>query len=260
MSSRLSLESVIQAIGIPADARVDMRVPKKLLLEQGAPTSADKRAIQDGLDELQWFGACKPTTIGIPVFRDESREYLEIAVVGCVFRPGARVARLIELIHRAIPYPVFLISQDDGGVRLSTAHKRHAQNEAAKTVAELLVVSPPLGMVGDAAISEFLSSLSLSRLTSATLFDIVERWRERIEALDASQKIGSFSLLRTQDSVEKRRLALAKYENLLKERASLAAQAKRSKQMNEQISLNLRIKAIDMEIDRTKGDISGGVC
>lgn len=259
MSSGLSLEAVIQAIGLPPDARVDMRVPKKLLLEQGAPTSADKRAIQDGLDELQWFGACKPTTIGVPAFHDGSREYLEIAVVGCVFRPGARVARLIELIHRAIPYPVFLISQDDDGIRLSTAHKRRAQNEAAKTVAELLVVSPPLGTVGEAAASEFLSSLSLSRLTSATLFDVVERWRERIEALDASQKIGRFSLLGTQDSVEKRRLGLAKYENLLKERAGLAAQAKRSKQINEQVSLNLRIKAIDVEVDRAKADISGGV-
>lgn len=258
MSERLSFAAIIQAIGLPPDARVDMRVPKKLLLEQGAPTSADKRAIQDGLDELQWFGACKPTTIGVPAFRDEAREYLEIAVVGCMFRPGARVARLIELIHRAIPYPVFLISQDDGGTRLSTAHKRHAQNEAAKTVSELLVVSPPLAAVGEAATSEFLSSLSLSGLTSQTLFDIVERWRERIEALDAARKMGSFLLLASQDSIEKRRLALAKYENLLKERASLVAQAKRSKQMNEQVSLNLRIKAIDAEIDRAKADISGG--
>ena len=39
-------------VGAPADTRVEQRVPKKLLLEQGAPTSADKRRIQDGIEEV----------------------------------------------------------------------------------------------------------------------------------------------------------------------------------------------------------------
>ena len=30
---------VINALALPPDARVDQRVPKKLLLEQGAPTA-----------------------------------------------------------------------------------------------------------------------------------------------------------------------------------------------------------------------------
>ena len=48
------------------DARVDQRVPKKLLLEHGAPTAADKRQINDGIEELLWVAALKPTTIGVP--------------------------------------------------------------------------------------------------------------------------------------------------------------------------------------------------
>ena len=35
--------TVIAALNLPADARVDQRVPKKLLVENGAPTAADKR-------------------------------------------------------------------------------------------------------------------------------------------------------------------------------------------------------------------------
>src|ERR1700680_3405424 len=88
-----------------------------------------KRAIQEGIDELHWFAVCKPTTIGVPAFVDDAREYLEIAVVSCAFRPGAKAGRLIELIHRAIPYPVMLVTSDDDGVSLSVAHKRHAENQ-----------------------------------------------------------------------------------------------------------------------------------
>ena len=44
---------VINALAMPPDARVDKRVPKKMLLEQGAPTAADKRKIQEGVEEMQ---------------------------------------------------------------------------------------------------------------------------------------------------------------------------------------------------------------
>ena len=93
MTSKIGITAIIDALGLPPEARVDARVPKKLLVEQGAPTAADKRAIQDGID------ACKPTTIGVPSFVDDTREYLEIAVVACAFRPDpegkpAKAARL----------------------------------------------------------------------------------------------------------------------------------------------------------------------
>ena len=133
MTTQGDIIAVVDALGLPKAARVELRVPKKLLVEQGAPTSADKRAIQDGIDELQWLAACKPTTIGVPSFADDQREYLEIAVVGCAFRPEAKSGRLIELIHRAIPYPVVLITSDGQGIMLSVAHKRRAQNEAGQS-------------------------------------------------------------------------------------------------------------------------------
>jgi hypothetical protein len=37
--------------------------------------------------------------------------YLEIAVLTVALRPAAKPTRLIELIHRAIPYPVLLVAQ-----------------------------------------------------------------------------------------------------------------------------------------------------
>src|SRR3546814_8896951 len=130
MTADGSVRAIVDALALPTGARVDARVPKKLLIEQGAPTSTDKRAIQEGVDELQWFAACKHATIGVLAFADEERDYLEIAVIGCAFRARAKRTRLIELIYRAIPYPAFLLTSAEGGSTLFTVHKLKAQNEA----------------------------------------------------------------------------------------------------------------------------------
>ena len=115
---------VLAALSLPPESRVDQRVPKKLLVENGAPTAADKRQINEGIEELMWLAALKPTTIGVPEYRDAVREYLEIAVLSLTLRPTAKGGRLMELVHRAIPYPVLLLSQQPQVITLSLAHKR----------------------------------------------------------------------------------------------------------------------------------------
>ena len=60
---------------------MDQRVPKKLLLEQRCADGRRQAAHQDGIEEMIWVAALKPTNIGVPAFRDDVREYLEIAVL-----------------------------------------------------------------------------------------------------------------------------------------------------------------------------------
>lgn len=126
----MSLARVVEAFGLPPRARVDRRMPKTLLLEHGAPTSTDKRQIQDGIEAIVWVAALKPATVGVPAFRDDVREYLEVAVMTVAFRTAAKVVRLTELVHRAVPYPVLLVSDADEGVAVSLAHKRWSLGQA----------------------------------------------------------------------------------------------------------------------------------
>lgn len=104
------------------------------MLENGAPTTSDKRLITDTIEEIQWIAALKPNTIGVPSYRDAQPEYLEIAVLVVTLRDtvkAASLARLAELMHRAVPYPVLLLMEGET-LTLSLAHKRWAQNEAGK--------------------------------------------------------------------------------------------------------------------------------
>ncbi|MGH8018730.1 MAG: DUF4391 domain-containing protein [Opitutaceae bacterium] len=71
----------MDALALPAESRVDRRVPQKLPLEHGAPTAADKRQISDCIGQIQWVAALKPGTAGVAAFQDAVRDYRELAVV-----------------------------------------------------------------------------------------------------------------------------------------------------------------------------------
>lgn len=256
MTSDDGILAIIDALGLPPEARVDARVPKKLLVEQGAPTSVDKRAIQDGIDELQWLAACKPSAIGVPSFADATREYLEIAVVACAFRPGAKAARLIELIHRAIPYPVLLATSDDQGITLSVAHKRHAEREAGKVVIEDVVSAQGLGNEPTGAIQQaFLDSLALAKQPRRDLWTLYEGWLTRIEALNAARLNGAFTASDDAAVIERRREALEAHSRLTREIIGLRAKAAREKQLNRRVDLNLQIHRLEVEIAAQKTNL-----
>lgn len=250
MTADEGMTAIVDALGLPPGARVDSRVPKKLLVEQGAPTSADKRAIQDGIDELQWFAACKPATIAVPAFSDDTREYLEIAVVGCAFRPRAKSARLIELIHRAIPYPVVLITTDESSLAVSAAHKRRAQNEAGHFVIDRVVAATGLQPgAGDTAQAAFLKSLPLAQQPRSDLYALYAGWLARIEALNAARVTGAFVATDDSAAIDRRREGLDAHARLAKEIETLRTKAKREKQLNRRVNLN-------MEIQRREADLA----
>lgn len=249
----MSFIPVIDALGLPADARVDQRVSKKLLTEQGAPTAADKRQIQDGIEELFWVAALKPTNIAVPAFRDDVREYLEIAVLTATFRACAKPPRLIELIHRPIPYPVVLLTEQGSAISLSLAHKRWSQGEAGEVVIEEVRRTTPFRPnMPTAAEASFLASLSISGLPSRDLFALYQGWLDRVAALEAAQITGTFSPPDSDGRAQALRDGLDTRVELQRELAGLRAQAEKEKQLNRRVQLNLEIKRLEAKVAATE--------
>lgn len=253
MTEMATVDRIISALDLPPRARVDARVPKKMLVEQGAPTAADKRAIQDGIEEMQWVAALKPNTVAIPAFTDESHDYSEIAIIAAAFRPEARGARLTELIHRAIPYPVLLITTGSAGVAVSVAPKRAAQNEGDKVVVERIVIAgdidPRAPPVAERA---FLESLALERQPFRDLSTVYGGWLARIEALVAARLSGSYEIKDEGSLIDRRRAALEEHSRLAREVAQLRTQVARAKHISQRVDLNQKIKTIETAIDRNK--------
>ena len=244
----MSSVSVIHALALPPDARVDQRVPKKLLLEQGAPTAADKRQIQDGIEEMTWVAALKPTNVGVPAFRDEVREYLEIAVLTVALRPTAKPPRLIELIHRAIPYPLVLVTEHRDSVNLSLAHKRWSQGEAGKVVIEdVRLVALSLDAPSNQE-DAFLASIAVSRLPSQNIFTLYDGILAQFSALEASRITGAFAKPDSTEHASALREGLDRHTRLQRDLDMLRAKAAKEKQINRRVELNLEIKRLQVEL------------
>ena len=249
----MSTQALIDALALPPDARLDQRVPKKLLLEQGAPTAADKRHLQDGIEEMIWVAVLKPTIIGVPIFRDEVREYLEIAVLSIELRPAAKPPRLTELIHRAVPYPVVLVAAQGDNVSLSLAHKRWSQGEKGKVVIEDVRHTGPFQP--DAPTAEeaaFLASLALASQPSRDMYTVYQGWLDRVAALEAAQITGTFAPPESSDRGVAVREGLDVHAQLQRELTVLRARAKKEKQINRRVELNLEIKRLEAELARAK--------
>lgn len=245
----MNAADLIAALELPASARVDQRVPKKLLVENGAPTAADKRRINEGIEEVHWLAALKPTTIGVPELRDAAREYLEIAVLSAVLRAGAQANRLAELIHRAVPYPVFLIVSQGDALALSLAHKRWSQGEAGATVLDGTLVVADLGAGQDASVGQaFVSALSMARQPRANLYALYQGWLDTVVALLAAQVTGAFVLVQSPEQAAARHNALAECERLEAKMDGLRAAAAKEKQVARQVELNLELKRAQAQL------------
>ena len=235
--------ALLAALDLPPNARVDRRVPKTLLVEYGAPTAADKRRINAGIEGVHWVATLKPTTIGVPALRDDMRDYLEIVVLSVVLRAEAKSARLAELIHRAVPYPLFLLIAEDTHLTLSLAHKRRSQAEVEATVldgepvAATLTAALPTGLQ-----ASFHEALSLARQPQTDLFQLYQGWIDTLLALLAAQVTGRFAVATSPAQAATRRELLRECARLDAAIARLRSVAAKERQLSRRVELNLHLK------------------
>jgi Domain of unknown function (DUF4391) len=235
-------DQIIAAFELPASCRVDQRVAKKLFLENGAPTTADKKAIQAGIEEVRWIATLKPATIGIAAFKDETRDYSEIALLTVRFRPEAKVPRLSELIHRVIPYPLVLLAGEPAVLSLS--HKRLSLGETGKVVLEGdFHRSAPLAQALP-GIADFLSELPIARQGAPHCFALYQSWIDRLTALRAASVTGSYPLDLPNSQASVVNDTLNERDLILREIANLRARTTKKKQLSRRVELNLDIQSL----------------
>jgi hypothetical protein len=227
-----------------------------MLSENGAPTAADRRAINDGIEELIWVAALKPNTIGVPDYRDDVREYLEIAVLQLVLRPGAKASRLIELTHRAVPYPLLLLTARSEGASISAVHKRRSQGEAGKTVLDGEVLEAITRPAQDeSAKAAFRDALALDRQPRLSLHALYQGWIDTLLAFQAACRTGRFTPATSAAAATARREALTACAQLEAEMSRLRAAAAREKQMARRVALNLELKRVEAELAAAQSNL-----
>ena len=241
------------ALALPPEALIDRRVPKTVLIENGVFASGDRRRIREGIEELRWLAALKPATVGVAEYRDAAREYLEIAVLKLVLRPSVRADRLVELIHRAVPYPVLLIAWRERALEISLAHKRRSLGEEGKAVIDGEIVAAPFDSeCADEPAVAFRKALALARQPRSTLYALYRGWVDTVQALLAARETGAFSLPATEAAAADREAALRECRRLDNRIAEIGSAGGKEKQMSRRVEMNMELARLRTDRDAAR--------
>jgi hypothetical protein len=239
------IENVWNAISFPEAALLGKRVPKKQFLESGELVASDKKLFRENVKNVYWEYTLKSSTCPVLPFRDNEREYLEVAVlqVEMNFQKGHK--RISEIIHRVIPYPLMLgLYTETGEFALSIAPKRFSQAEHGAFVAERFYTT---GWMNCGALNDreaaFVASLAWENMSIQNYGTLYNAWTDRFTGYECSILSGTFAISKAGDRLER----LTRCREIESRISELRGQLKKAA-FNRQVELNTQIKKFEQEL------------
>jgi len=243
--------SFAEYFALPESTYLGKRIWKRMFHENAKLVARDKRILSEDVDTITWMHTLKSGTVPISPYVDERCDYSEIAVVEAMLKSPKRSARIAEIVHRAIPYPVVLVLADARSAQMSLATKRFSEAERDAIVADEFFATDWLDLEGPQPIDEaFLASLALPHLPHTDFRALYSAWIDRVVALQCAQRTGAFRLTRTREESADRRVALASCCELEARIAEERAAVRKESQFNRQVDHNVRIKTLEEELAR----------
>jgi len=251
------IEALYEKMMIPESCRLGKRVYKKLFHENAKLSATDKKALSDDVDTIVWQYTFKPITIPIQPYEDAQREYHEVALLQVNLKQTGRVNRLAEIVHRAIPYPLFVVFVFDMTCSISLAYKRFSQAEKEAIVAEGFQATDWLDLSNPTEPqAAFLESLDISTWPHTHFFAFYRAAMDRVIALAWAEHSGHYKLEIPNDlSADDRVNKLKQVGKLQQEKSEIQGKLKKEKNLGTQVQLNTRIKMIKDHIEEIKADL-----
>ena len=232
-------------IGFPESAHLHKRIPKKQFLESGELVAGDKKLFRENVKNVYWEYTLKPSTCPVLPFRDNEREYLEVAVLQVEMNSQKGHKRIAEIIHRVIPYPLMLgLYTETGEFALSIAPKRFSQAEHGAFVAERFFTT---GWMNCDGLNEgevaFIQSLAWSNMPLQNYGSLYNAWTDRFTGYECSVLSGTFAIGKAGDRLER----LTRCREIESRISELRGQLKKAA-FNRQVELNTQIKKFEIEL------------
>ena len=251
------IETLYEKMMIPESCWLGERVYKRLFHENAKLNATDKKALRDDVDTILWQYTFKPTTIPIQPYEDDQREYHEVALLQVNLKQTGRVNRLAEIVHRAIPYPLFVVFVSGMTCSISLAYKRFSQAEKEAIVAEGFQATGWLDLSNPTENqAAFLESLNITTWPHTHFFAFYRAAMDRVIALTCAEHTGHYSLeIPNGLSVDDRVPKLKQIEKLQKEISEIQGKLKKEKNLGTQVQLNIQNNKITEKIRLLKNEL-----
>ena len=235
---------IYKQMDLPVASRLDKIVFKKVFLADAFMSKSDCKLFDNQVERVIWKHSLKPDNCNLRVYKDEVREYPEIEIIEVVLRSEKSVARLAEIILRAIPYPMMLVFHLGEQFQLWMAQERVNQNDVAKNILEETLATDWLS---DA--DSLWKTLSWKLLAGSDLYTIYTAIYDAVSFEKAKRTLGQINVV---SGAEARQLL--ERENIIdRQLAQLRSKLKQETQFRCKLELNMAIKRLLAEQARNIG-------
>jgi len=236
-------------MALPDECFLGKRIYKKLFYENSNFGSTDKKAFREDIDTIIWQYSLQPSSIQIQSYDDSQREYEEIAILQVNLKTMKRTSRIAKIIHRAIPYPLFIVFVFEDEFAVSLAHKRLSQSSREAVVIENQYMTNWIDLYNQTENQRaFLNSMSISQMPHTHFFALYSTLIERIIALDFAQYTNKYSLENDEFSQSKREKLLNDCSCLKEQIVAYKVDIKKETQFNRKVDLNIKLKEMQKKL------------
>ena len=271
-----NISGFLSSLDLPKACELNKPIYKKMFIDASDGNKSvldmiDKKILKDDVEKIRWLYTLKPSTINIAPFKDQLRDYPEIAILHIELSGQNKFKRIARFVNRAIPYPLVLIFScvinGEQKILLTIADKRINQSDKEKWVVEDSIETSWIALSSPTTEeSNFFASLNIGNLPFTNFWVFYKALMDRVIAIQCAAYTGYFVLeKKNREFVEADRSdrlnSLGRLDNLREmvklesNKSELIGKLKQIKQIGRQVELNIQIKKINDEIASIKGDL-----
>ena len=233
---------------LPESCCVDQRIGKALFAENGPLTPGDRKTFRSDIEEI-FCSYILDDNHGVMLnsYTDAEHDFSCLAQIDVVLKKAGKAARVAELCHRAMPYPLIVILHDCDKLWFSMAEKRFSRDGKEQVVLEQ---QTDTGWISDRFLPEFSQAAAFAKFKKNSYLDLYRHYADLLDVLKCAEVTGIFE----QSSIapnERRRL-LEELHQLQNQLTELKAKAKKESEMSRLVEINMQAKRIEAEISNTK--------
>lgn len=247
---------IVDALQLPTAGRLDRRVYKKLLIEGRKISPADRTAVQEDIERIDWRFSIKPDMAPYQAVRTETFDFLELVVIEVRLREMNRTDRIASVVQRLIPYPVLLTFAFRDAEALNVAVKRFSQAEQGAIVVERLLTTPWIHRGSHAAADRrLLDALALPTIRAGDFRAVYDAYVQRVVSRSLSEKVDTYPQEHDGPLAD----LLSLYDRVTQIEADLGAQRRalsREKHFNRKVAIGAEIRRLESELEATLGELT----
>ena len=258
----MTVAAFYEHLGLPKACLLGKRIYKKQFHDNAKLTSADKKALSEDVDTIEWRYTLKPSTINIPRYVTEEQDYSEVALLHIRLKEARRHKLIGKLLQRSIPYPMILVLEYHDSLLIQLADKRINQADSEKLVIESFLDTGWISLAKPSDVQQqFLQDFCVAGFSYANFHAFYQSIVQRVVALNCAKQTGTYTLLESgngkvnsgkQEPAARRMACLKKLDELEKQQISLRSALKKESQFNQRLELNMKIKKLAQEMDSVK--------